>query len=179
MVQELDESFDALLYVGYHARSGSDGNPLSHTMSSSTIDYIRINGVEASEFLLHSHIAAALKIPVVFLSGDEAICREADSLIEGIKTTAVKKGIGNSTLNIQPELAVEQIKTTVEEALKADFSGCLLPVPDNYEMDIRFRSHIKAYKASFFPGAVKLDQLTVRVTSDRFFDTLCFRSFVV
>ncbi len=29
MVQELDESFDALLFVGYHAKAGSDENPLA------------------------------------------------------------------------------------------------------------------------------------------------------
>jgi hypothetical protein len=33
MVEGLDESFDAALFIGYHARASSGGNPLAHTMS--------------------------------------------------------------------------------------------------------------------------------------------------
>jgi D-amino peptidase len=31
MVQELDESFDALVLVGYHSKAGTQDNPLAHT----------------------------------------------------------------------------------------------------------------------------------------------------
>ena len=31
MVQNIDESFDAALFVGYHARAGAGGNPLAHS----------------------------------------------------------------------------------------------------------------------------------------------------
>ncbi len=44
MVQELDESFDALLMIGYHSFGGSSSNPLSHTLSSRTFNYIKLNG---------------------------------------------------------------------------------------------------------------------------------------
>ncbi|MGB6371558.1 MAG: M55 family metallopeptidase, partial [Atribacterota bacterium] len=44
MVQELDKSFDALLMIGYHSFAGSSSNPLSHTLSSRTFNYIKFNG---------------------------------------------------------------------------------------------------------------------------------------
>ena len=69
MVQELDESFDALLMVGYHSMAGYGGNPLAHTMSSAKIDSIYINDQQASEFLLHGNIAAKLGVPLAFVSG--------------------------------------------------------------------------------------------------------------
>ncbi len=49
MVQELDESFDALLFVGYHAKAGSDDNPLAHTLRL-RIAHLAINGEIASDF---------------------------------------------------------------------------------------------------------------------------------
>ena len=44
MVQELDESFDAAVFIGYHSRAGSDANPLAHSMSLK-LDSIDLNGV--------------------------------------------------------------------------------------------------------------------------------------
>ena len=55
MVQELDDSFDALLMVGYHSMAGKGGNPLAHTLSSSKLDSVFINGQQTSEFFLHGN----------------------------------------------------------------------------------------------------------------------------
>ena len=74
MVQELDNSFDALIMIGYHSRASSSTNPLAHTMSSSKIDKILVNDQAASEFFLHGNIASKYKVPLVFLSGDAGIC---------------------------------------------------------------------------------------------------------
>ncbi len=68
MVQELDDTFDAVLLVGYHSCAGSDANPLAHTLRTA-YDYININGVYASEFLLHLYAAALVDVPVVFMLG--------------------------------------------------------------------------------------------------------------
>jgi len=80
MVQELDESFDALIMIGYHSFGSSSANPLSHTMSSATFNYIKLNEKLASEFLIHSYAAATVGVPVVFLSGDEGLCKEVNAI---------------------------------------------------------------------------------------------------
>ena len=76
MVQELDESFDALMMVGYHSMAGKGGNPLAHTLSSSKLDSVFINGQQTSEFFLHGNIAAKHGVPLVFVSGDAGLCEE-------------------------------------------------------------------------------------------------------
>src|SRR5258708_5529203 len=73
MVQELDESFDALMFLGYPSKAGSDGNPLAHTLSLK-VSRLAINGETASELFMHSLAAAMFKVPVAFVSGDEGIC---------------------------------------------------------------------------------------------------------
>ena len=65
MVQELDESFDAMLMVGYHSRAGSDANPLAHTHTGN-IATLMINGTAASELRIHAYAAAYLNVPLVF-----------------------------------------------------------------------------------------------------------------
>ena len=102
MVQELDESFDALLMVGYHSWRVW-GNPLAHTMSSAKIDSIYINDQQASEFLLHGNIAAKLGVPLAFVSGDAGLCEEVLSVSPNTTTHATMVGVGDSTISIQPE----------------------------------------------------------------------------
>ena len=93
MVQELDYTYDALIFIGYHSSATKDTNPLSHTMITS-LDYVKINGLIASEFLIHSYIAAYLNIPIVFLSGDKGLCEDVKGINKNIKTIAVKEGKG-------------------------------------------------------------------------------------
>src|SRR5690606_33133031 len=101
--------FDAVLFIGYHSAASKDTNPLAHTMTTS-LDYLKINGKIASEFLIHSYIAAYLKVPVVFLSGDKGLCDQVKRINDNISTVAVKEGIGNSTINIHPDLALDLIE---------------------------------------------------------------------
>lgn len=66
MVQELDESFDAALLVGYHSMAGDEGNPLAHTLTGRVMR-MRLDGVPASEFLLAAYATASVGVPVVFV----------------------------------------------------------------------------------------------------------------
>jgi D-amino peptidase len=122
-------SHDALLMIGYHSRAGSDTNPLAPTISGK-VSSIRINERTASEFLIHGFAAGLVKIPLAFISGDEGICDEAKSVISGITTLAVKRGFGDSTISIHPQLAVENIREGVRKALEGDLSSCLIELPD-------------------------------------------------
>lgn len=178
MVQELDETYDALMFVGYHDAASKDTNPLSHTMTT-TLDYVKINGMVASEFLIHSYIAAYLGVPVVFLSGDKGLCESVKNLNENIVTVAVKEGKGNSTVSIHPELALELIEEGVKKALTQDMSKCILELPKEFNVEIRYRNHKDAYKSSYYPGVVKLDENTIQYISNDYMDVLRMMNFLI
>ncbi len=172
MVQELDESFHALMMIGYHARAGSGGNPLSHTMASSRIHYITINGIKASEFLLFGYAGWNMGVPVVFLSGDEDICANAKKINPNMGTVAVKKGVGDSTVSIHPEEAVKQIRAMSEKILRQDPKRFAIHLPDEYVVEIGYKSHQRAYMNSFFPGMEMVDDVTLRFRSKDYFEVL-------
>ena len=73
MMSGLDDSFDGVMYIGYHAPAGNPGFAISHTSTGNSL-YIRLNGSCMSEFMLNSYTAASHKVPVLFLSGDSTIC---------------------------------------------------------------------------------------------------------
>ncbi|NLE44238.1 MAG: amino acid amidase [Chloroflexi bacterium] len=171
MVEELDRSFQAMLMVGYHSPAGGGGNPLAHTMSLDFV-HIKLNGQYASEFLLHAFVAAYVGVPVVFVSGDRALCELASELNPHIASVAVKEGIGASTVNIHPALATARISEAVERALQGDLSRALITLPDHFRMEICYRTHSSAYAGSFYPGAERIDAHTVAFEHDDYFEVL-------
>jgi D-amino peptidase len=178
MVEGLDETFDAVLLIGYHSRGGSSGSPLAHTITSRVVR-LRINDQFASEFLLSLYSAALVGVPVAFVSGDEALCEEAKALNAAITTVAVKRGIGDSTVSLHPERAVRLIKESAKNALLGDFARSTVVLPEAFSVELQFRKHQDAYRASFFPGAHAVSPEMVRLDATGFFEVLRFLSFVL
>ncbi len=174
MIQELDESFDAVLFIGYHSRAGADGNALAHTMSSSRLARVNINGHDVSEFYLHGMMARQMGVPVVFVSGDEGLCREVKSWNEEIETVAVNRGVGNSVISLHPKRSLALIREGVGKALAGDLQKCLLPQSDPYRIELHFKRHQDAYRSSFYPGAERVNEHTTAFTHRDYFEVMRF-----
>lgn len=177
MVEGLDDSFGALVLVGYHSCAGSEANPLAHTITGS-IALITLNGVPVSEMLLNAYAAASVSVPLVFVSGDAGICAEAQALDPRIGTVAVKEGRGSSVTSIHPALAVGKIREGVRSAVSAGRVRGAIPLASTFAVEITFREHAKAYSASFYPGVRQVDPRTVSFQTSSYFDVLRTIAFV-
>ncbi len=179
MVDGIDNSFDAVAFIGYHSSGGSNKNPLAHTMSSSTIDYVKLNGEFASEFLLYANTAAYEKVPTAFISGDKGICEDAKKLNDNIKTAAVLEGKGSSTISIHPEKSIEMIKKGIKESLKGDLSKNKIELADKFTLEIKYNYHGDAYKNSFFPGVKQKSAKVIEFKTDDYFEIMRVTSFLL
>lgn len=179
MVQSLDSTFDALLFVGYHSASGTSTSPLAHTMNNEKINYIKINGQLVSEFLMHTYIAAYLNVPVAFLSGDLGICDEVKKINRNIVTIPVKEGIGDATISIHPQLALELIRNGVEESLKKDFSSYKVDLPKEFELEISYKGSRDAMRALNYPNIKQVGHREVSFKSDDFIEIVRAVDFLV
>jgi D-amino peptidase len=177
MVQGLDESFDAVIFTGYHSRAGSDTNPLAHTFSGSPM-FIKINGRLTSEFLINSYAAAYVGVPVVMVTGDKGICEEAKEVNPGMLTVPVSEGKGTSNISIHPNLAVKTIKETAKKAVSGDLSKCKIELPDRFEVEILYKDNKLAYQTSFYPGARLEGTHTIKFECEDYFDVLRFLTFM-
>ncbi len=177
MVQELDATFAALILIGYHARAGSAASPLAHT-STGVFAYIKVNDRYASELLLHGYAAASVGVPLVFVSGDAGVCEEARALGPAIVTFPVKHGVGGATVNIHPEQALQGIRDGVRKALQGNLSRCRFSLPDRFAVEVGYKDHAKAYRASFYPGASLSGPSAVTFEAGDYFEVLRFLMFV-
>jgi len=174
MMQELDESFAAAMMIGYHGRSQGGASPLEHTFTGRATR-IRLNGQPVAEFTINAYAAAHFDVPTVLVSGDDGVCAEAERLIPGIAAVPVKRGIGASTLSIHPHVAIERIRDAATTGFAERRENCTLAVPERVVLEIDFRHHAPAYRASFYPGAELITPVTVRYDTDDLYEA--FRAF--
>lgn len=99
----LDESFDGMIMLGFHAMMGTPDGVLNHTQSSMTENRYWYNGVESGELAQNAVIAGYFGVPPIMITGDEATCREAKNFFgEEIVTVAVKKGLAREAAELYP-----------------------------------------------------------------------------
>mgnify|MGYP000843552737 CR=1 FL=1 len=178
MAEGIDSSFDACLFIGYHAAAGRNGNPLSHTISHKQLS-VKMNGQDASEFMIYSYVAALEGVPVVFVSGDRQLCEDAAVFHPPVMSVAVKEGRGASTVSLQPQHACDLIREKVGQALERDLSRARIALPKEFFIEIRYHDHFVAEKMSYFPGVKKKDDHTITFSSGDYFEVKRLFSFVL
>lgn len=87
----LEEGWDAIAYVGQHAKSRTEYAHLAHTQGFAWLD-LSVNGVAIGEFGQLVCCGSELGIPTIFGAGDLAFTKEAQALVPGIEVVAVKRG---------------------------------------------------------------------------------------
>ncbi len=136
MVLGIDSTFDALLFIGAHARAGEMMGTLSHTMSLKVLDF-KINGRPLFEAAFNALYAGQFGVPVVFLSGDNMACKEAFDNFGNIETVETKYAYGRTcAMSKSPQVVYAEIKESVERALRKLDKGCLFKMSAPYQMEL-------------------------------------------
>ena len=178
MMEGIDETFDAVIFIGYHARAGTPDAVLKHTMSGKIYDVV-LNGKKMPEAGINGAIAGHFGVPVALIAGDFAVCKQAKELFGDIETAAVKEGIGKAAKMLHPLKAQELIKKKTTLALKRlkDFKPLRLKPP--FKMEVAFKDEERAENASWIPGAKRTRDRSVSFTSNDFMEVLKFFKFAL
>ena len=179
MMSGLDASFAGVLFTGYHSSSNTDFIPLAHTMNLQNCS-VRINGIQASEMVINSFVAAYYDVPVLMIAGDLGVCEAAKRLMPNVYTVPVQSGRGNGTVSIHPNEAVRRIRETAEKAVRdglAHPEKFKLDLPNKFDVEVEFVQHTKARRASFYPGVRQTGPRTVLLSSDAYYEVLRFFMF--
>jgi D-amino peptidase len=114
----LDESYQGMALVGFHAKAGTPNGVLEHTQSYS-VHYYAVNGVEMGEIGQAALLAGHFGIPVIFISSDDAGCAEARKLLgEHIVAVSVKTGLAREGARLKaPRKCCELIRAGMKQAV--------------------------------------------------------------
>lgn len=165
MMEGIDERFDAVLLLGYHASTANTRGVRAHTMSSANLTGLKLNGREHAEAGVSAAIAGHFGVPVVMISGDDAIVEEAGALLGDLEGAVVKWSLGfHSARVLTPAAALPLIRDRVRAALARldDFEPYRLDGPVTLELS--FKNYLPAEILSYLPDVDRADAHTVRFT---------------
>jgi len=168
-IKHLDESFDAVFYVGQHAMAGTPHAPLAHTYSLGIV-YYRLNGYYIGEFGARAALAGSMNIPTVFISGDDKSVVVAKMWIPEIYGAVVKYGLGyQAARHLSSDEACQVIKETAAEACRNIGNVPPLKIDSPYEFEIRY-TNPRDFSEDKRPGLTQIDSHTIVIRSDNLRD---------
>lgn len=170
----LDDSFDAMMLIGYHARAGTNPAVLPHTWVGSLVHGIRVNGRVFGETALNAAIGGEFGVPVVFLAGDEAACREAKAdLGDDLETVSTKRATGpKAALCRTPKATEEDIRLGVLTALTEGLSRPPFKVEGPVAFAVEFHRREMADKAGKRPGSERTGDREVTVHAQTYLEAV-------
>jgi D-amino peptidase len=149
-IAPFEQGCDAVLFVGAHAMAGTPDGVLCHTVSSESWYNAWINDTPVGESGILAAIAGCWDVPAVFVSGDEATCREVTALLgEEVMTAPVKRGLGRfSARNMAPKDACSLIEMRVAQALSlGHWPGAYKPAgPVTFKVELATPDGVAAFK---------------------------------
>jgi len=172
MMQGIDATFDAVVFVGYHAQAGSFPGILDHTISGSTVFAVKINGKELPEMGINAAIAGYFKIPVIMLTGDTETCAQANVLFGGgTVAVVVKDAVGRVAARMLPRTeALRNLQAGAKKALdsRASARPFVLSPPISFELE--FHNSGQAESPLLVPGVKRLGPRAVGFTSSDYLE---------
>jgi D-amino peptidase len=163
MMQGIDETFDAVIFIGYHSSTTNPEGVRAHTISSARLTDVRLNGVSMPEAGINAAIAGHFGVPVIMVSGDDAIVKEARSLLGDIEGAVVKWAYSfHSARTLMPEAAYELIRAKAERAVERldEFEPYRLETP--VTLDVRFKNYRPPEVLAYLPIVERTDSHSIR-----------------
>ena len=149
MMEGLDETFDAVIFVGYHAKAGSPRGLFAHTGSGVLRD-LQINGRSVGEGGMNAILAQWYGVPVVLVTGDDVAVEEQRETVPGVRGVAVKRAINSRAVELRPLADTRrEIQLAAKESVAAARKGAPTRLPQ-YTVRMEFRDPTIPEVASAF-----------------------------
>jgi D-amino peptidase len=169
MVEGLDESFDAVFFVGYHSKSGVPYGVMNHAMLGKAIQNFYVNGETAGEMTANGAYAGQMGVPVVLLTGDQTAVQEAHEVFgeDNIETAIVKEGRGRFTAKLlHPQVAQARIREAAKRAVQRASQVTPLVIGPPASMGFEFTSTAMAEVCSWIPTVERIGPRKVEFEFD-------------
>jgi D-amino peptidase len=154
MMQGIDDSVDAVFFVGYHARNGSPNAILDHTWSSRTVANVWLNELLTGEYGLNAALAGHFGAPVIMVSGDQTACAQMSELLGDAEVAVVKQASGRFAAEcLSPQVSQELIYESACRAVERLAQG---DVNDPFVLDTPVRVTVEFFTSDMADRASQM-----------------------
>jgi D-amino peptidase len=179
MMQGIDESFDGAIFIGYHTSTNNTAGVRAHTISSARLADVRLNNVSMPEAGINAAIAGHFNVPVIMVSGDDAVVKEVTDLLGNIEGAVVKWSYGfHSARTLTPEMAYELIREKVQRAIGRikEFKPYKVKAP--VQLDVRFKNYRPSEMLSYLSIVERTDSHSIRFLGKDIVEVSKFLEFI-
>lgn len=165
MMEGLDSTFDAVMFVGYHAKAGSPRGVFAHTGSGVLRD-LQINGVSVGEGGMNALFARWYGVPVVLVTGDDVAVEEQKTTVPTVRGVIVKRAINSRAVELRPLL---EARREIQEAAKAAVASARKSPPERlarYTVRMEMRDQTIPEVAAAFREIRLVNPTTVEFTRE-------------
>jgi D-amino peptidase len=180
MMQGIDETFDGVIFLGYHAGTTNPNGVRAHTFSSARLTDVRLNNVSMSEGSFNAAIAGHFNVPVIMVSGDDAAVKEVSAVVGDVEGAVVKWNYGfHSTKTMMPEAAYALIREKVKKAIGRinDLKPYKLKTP--VQLDVRFKNYRPSEVLSYLSMVERTDAHSIRFSGKDMIEVSKFMEFIL
>jgi len=180
MMQGIDETFAGVIFIGYHTATTNSQGVRAHTISSARLADVRLKGVSVSEAGLNAAIAGHFNVPVIMVSGDDAVVKETQALLGNVEGAVVKWASGfHSAKTLMPEAGQQLIREKVKNAMARikDFKPYKLAAP--VQLDVRFKNYRPSEVLSYLSVVERVDAHSIRYVGKDMLDVAKFLEFIM
>ncbi len=180
MMQGIDETFAGVIFIGYHTGTTNSQGVRAHTISSARLADVRLKGVSVSEAGLNAAIAGHFNVPVIMVSGDDAVVKETQALLGNVEGAVVKWASGfHSAKTLVPEAGQQLIREKVKAAMARlkDFKPYKLAAP--LQLDVRFKNYRPSEVLSYLSVVERVDAHSIRYLGKDMVDVSKFLEFIM
>ena len=163
MMAGVDASFDAAVFIGYHASTSNSQGVRAHTFSSAKLTRVALNGTAVTEGAFNAAIAGHFGVPVVLVAGDNMAVAEVRSLVGNIEGAETKRALSfHSADTMTPDAACAMIreKTRAAVARRKDFAPYKLSLP--VTLDVSFKHYRPVELLGYLKDVERVDSHTIR-----------------
>jgi D-amino peptidase len=179
MMAGIDDTFDGVIFLGYHASTNNTRGVRAHTMSSANITSVRLNGMTMTEGSINAAIAGHFGVPIIMVSGDDIAVAENQVIIGDIEGAVVKWSSGfHSARTLTPEAAYEVIRTRTKSAIDRidEFETFVLDTPIELELSLKHYRPVELL--SYLSNVEKVNSHTIRFVGEDITEVSNFLQFV-
>jgi D-amino peptidase len=179
MMQGIDSSFDAAIFIGYHSGTTNSKGVRAHTISSARLTSVELNGRSMSEAGINAAIAGHFGVPVVMISGDDAAVEEARAMIGNLEGAVVKQSLSfHSAVTMTPEAGQALIRQRVAAGLqrRASFKPFVLTAP--IRLDVTFKNYRPPEMLAYLPIVERISAHAIRYVGRSIIDVSRFIEFI-
>ena len=164
MVEGLDSTYSAAIFLGYHSRAGTPNGFIAHT-GTGAVKGLWLNDVEVGEGELNAAYAGAMGVPVILAAGDSAFVEQFTRTVR-TEAVATKHAVTPQAARLlNPQVVHERLAAAAGRALANRAAAKPWVIAKPIRVRLRLADTTTPQILQAIPGVRQVDGFTVEFTA--------------